>query len=151
MPCNAAEGRYKPPDPASEKEEKLMIVKITNESKKWMTVYELEQAKIIIQQFKEDNSMADLCQIAAKVASKTIYKFEIFKSVAEIAGNSRIRDAYHDGSGKLDVWIECYAYNPYIGFFTIGAYYTDLIKHDGTEEMNGLIRDHMYIREFKEI
>ena len=110
-----------------------MIVKITNESKKWMTVYELEQAKIIIQQFKEDDSMADLCQIAAKVASRTIYEFEIFKSSAEIAGNSRIRDAYHDDSGKLDVWIECYAYNSYIGFFTIGAYYTDLLKYDGTK------------------
>lgn len=130
----------------------MMIVKITNESKKWMTVYELEQAKIIIQQFNEDDSMADLCQIAARIASKSVYdSFEILRSSAEIAGNCRIRDAYHDGSGKLDVWIECYAYNPYISFFAIGAYYTDLLKYDGTEEMNELIRDHMYIKEFKEI
>lgn len=38
----------------------MMIVKITNESKKWMTVYELEQAKIIIQLFQEDDSMKEI-------------------------------------------------------------------------------------------
>lgn len=127
-----------------------MIVKITNESKEWMTINELDHAKVIIQEFKDDDSLMDLCQIAAKVASRSIYTFEIFKSSAEISGNIRIRDALHDGSGKLDVWFECYAYNSNIGFYMIGAYYTDLIKYDGTEEMNEEIRDHMYIREFLE-
>ena len=80
----------------------MMIVKITNESKKWMTVYELEQAKIIIQQFNEDDSMADLCQIAARIASKSVYDcFEILRSSAKIARNCRIQNMYHENSGDL--------------------------------------------------
>lgn len=128
-----------------------MIVKITNESKKWMTVYELEQAKIIIQQFKEDDSMADLCQIAARIASKSVYDgFEILRSSAEIARNCRIQNMYHENSGELDVWIKCYAFNDCIGFYDIGAYYSDLVQYDGTEETAERIRDNMYIREFEE-
>lgn len=128
-----------------------MIVKITNDAKKWLTVYELEQAKIIIQQFKEDDSMADLCQIAARVAGGAINSFEILRSSAEIARNERIQDMYHENSGKLDVWIRCYAFSPYAGFYVIGAYYSDLIQYDGTEETAERIRSNMHIREFKEI
>lgn len=128
-----------------------MIVKITNESKKWMTVYELEQAKIIIQQFNEDDSMADLCQIAARIASKSVYDgFEILRSSAKIARNCRIQNMYHENSGDLDVWIKCYVFNDCIGFYDIGAYYSDLVQYDGTEETAERIRSNMYIREFKE-
>lgn len=125
-----------------------MKVKITQDAKQYLTVAEMPKVREIIKDMKEDDGLNEYAQIAARIASGENADFEILKAEAEIARNGRNWDNFSDGSGKLDIWIEVYAYNNYYGFYNIGAYLTDIwnVTGDNHEE----IRQHMYIRKYKE-
>lgn len=113
-----------------------------------MTIAEAEKTKEIAAYFK-DESLGDLCEVAIAIAAGHSAGFEILKPSAKFAGNARIYDWYVDGSGKLDIWIECYAFDSYYGFYEVGAYYTDLIEADGTDATAARIRSHMFISHYR--
>ena len=125
-----------------------MKVQITKESKKWMTIAEAEKTKEIAASVKDD-SLTDFCEMAINIAAGHGTGFEILKPSAKFAGNARIYDWYADGSGKLDIWIECYAFNPFYGFYEVGAYYTDIIEADGTDATAARLRSHMFINHYR--
>ena len=123
-----------------------MKIRITNEAKQWMTLAEAPEAKKIIEQYKEYDKESTMwyAEAAARVASGENAGWEILKQVFEIAGNSRANGYY---SGRLDIWMECYVFNSYEGFYAIGAYVSDLeqLASDNREE----IKSHMWIRAYK--
>jgi len=123
-----------------------MKVKFTEDAKKFITVSELPAVKRIIAEMKEDGEIKGYSEIAARVASGYNGNFEILKAEAEISRNGRVNDAYGEGSGKLDIWLNVYAFDNYAGFFEIGAYLTDIwaVAGDNAEE----IRSHMYINKY---
>ena len=120
-----------------------MKIKMTENSKCAIHVSEMPKVREIMAMLKEDDSLNDYAQMAARVASGKNDEFEILKATAEMAQNCRVWDAYGDGTEKLDVWLEVYAYNPYYGFYDLGIYLTDVwsITGENAEE----IRKHMYI------
>lgn len=126
-----------------------MKVKFTAEAKKIVTVAEVPEVKKIIAYMKENEtaeSLKDYAAMAARVASKNGYAFEILKAEAEIAKNCRAFDNYHEGSGNLDIWLTVYAFSPLNGFYNIGVYLSDIwqLSGDNAEE----IKSHMYIEEY---
>ena len=124
-----------------------MKVKITERAKKFLTLEELPVAKQVINDLKEDNELENYGKIAARIASGTNETFEILKAEAEISHNRRVYDAFCEGSGKIDIWMEFYAYNAYAGFYEIGVYLTDLWNSTG--DNSDEIKSHMFILEFK--
>lgn len=124
-----------------------MKIKFTAEQKKFITVAELPEVKKIIAEMKEDTGLKDYAEIAARIASRDNGN-EILKAEAEIAKNQRVFNRYTDESGNLDIWLTVYAFNSYKGFYTIGAYLSDIWEStgDNAEELRG----YMYIREFTE-
>lgn len=123
-----------------------MKVKFTAEAKKYITVAEMPHVRRIIDEMREDDSLEEYAQMAARVASRDWGDFEILKADAEISRNCRAHNNFHEGSGNLDIWLTIYAYNAYKGFYNIGVYLSDIwnITGDNGEE----IRSHMYIAEY---
>ena len=123
-----------------------MKIKITNEAKQWMTLAEAPEARKIVEQYKECGKEETrwFAETAARIASGENVPWEILKQEFEISGNARA-DGYY--SGRLDIWMECYAFNDYYGFYAIGAYVSDLeqVASDNHEE----IKSHMWIRKYK--
>lgn len=123
-----------------------MKVKFTAEAKKYITVAEMPHVKRIINEMREDDSLKNYAEMAARVASGDWNDFEILKAEAEIAKNRRAHDNYHEGSSNLDIWLTIYAFNAYKGFYKIGVCLSDIwqLTGDNGEE----IRSHMYIAEY---
>ena len=125
-----------------------MKIKITKEAKQWMTLAEAPEARKIIEDYKEykPEDAKWFAEAAARVASDSNGTWEILKMDFEIAGNSRANGYY---SGRLDIWMECYAFNSYEGFYAIGAYVSDLEQLDANNREE--IKSHMWIRTYKKI
>ena len=121
----------------------MVKVKLPKDYKKWMRIYQLEQAKIVIDYEKNEDEYTakDWAEYAINEALKHRCECieEILKVSAEIAGNCRIYNAYGD-TGEIDVWIEAIAKTSN-GFIEVGAYLTD-IWDTGAKDY----REHEYIR-----
>lgn len=126
-----------------------MKVKLTENVKKYITIAEMLMVRRIISDMKEDTGIKEYAQMAARIASGTNERFEILKSEASIAKNCRICDAYAEGSGNLDVWLEIYAFNQFAGFYEAGVYLTDLWKLTGENAKE--IKAYMFINEYKAV
>jgi hypothetical protein len=126
-----------------------MKITLPKNYKQWMTVQEFENAREIIREFKgtETASFREDVQSAARVASRSNGDFEILKMSAEIAGNARAENLYNNESGRLDIWVDAYAFDAYEGFYSFGFYLSDLWQLTG--ENREEIRARMYIREYK--
>ena len=115
--------------------------------KKYMTISEVEAAKAMIaEQREEEETTAGWAEYAVREALKDTgdYLDRILEAKAEISGNSRVWNAYNLDSGKLDIWIEATARTGN-GFIIVGAYLTD-IWQSGAVDYKG----QMWIRYFQE-
>lgn len=124
-----------------------MKIAITKEMKRVLTVAEMPEVRRVIEGMKEDTGIKDYAEMAARVASGSRVK-SVMEASAGIAKNCRVRDAYHPGSGDLDVWLEVIAYTE-DGFVMVGAYLTDIWQITG--DNNDSIKRHMFIRLFREV
>lgn len=125
-----------------------MKVKITSESKKWMTIAELPIARQIVAEMKDDDGNGeDYVQMAARLASGVPgERFEVLKVDAEIA-KSNAWNVFSDDSGNLDIYIRAYAFSSYAGFYDIGFYLSSMWKL--SDENRDKVRAEMYINEYK--
>ena len=123
-----------------------MKVKITKESRKWMTVYELDYAKDIVEQMNDPCENVNDYARAMGVLAAHDNVVEVIKAEASISGNCRINNAYGEGTGRLDVWIDA-TVKSWDAFYEIGFYLTDCwaLSVETSEE----IRRQMYIKEYK--
>jgi hypothetical protein len=123
-----------------------MKVKLEERYKDIYTLSELETAKRIIKEVKEDTETAKGYAVyAATEALKntTDSVVEVLKAEAHTALNCRVYDAYFEGSGRMDVWVN-FTVQTCNGFIIGGAYLTDIY---GSGAVN--YKDHMYIKMFK--
>ena len=130
-----------------------MKVKITSESKKWLTVAEHENAKQIIKEMREDEyGAADYIRSAAHCwlcnSGAVDYVVAVLKADAEISGNARIWNAYNNESGRLDVWLSG-TVETSRGFLKIECYLTD-VWGLGPKESNVQFPALCYARYFTE-
>lgn len=121
-----------------------MKITMNAETKKYLTLAVLPIAKQIIKDMKDDET--DYAEMAARIATKSGYVIKVYESKAIIAGNCRVWNLFGE-SGTLDVWIDFTAHTSE-GFVIGGCYLSDLWKADGENE--DYIRNHMFIRNFKE-
>ena len=128
------------------KGENIMKVKLEERYKDIYTLSELETAKRIIKEVKEDAETAKGYAVyaateALKGASDAVV--EVLKAEAHTALNRRIYDAYFEGSGRMDVWID-FTVQTQDGFIIGGAYLTDIYSSGAVD-----YKDHMFIKMFK--
>ncbi len=116
------------------------------EIKKSKIERQIEQVRSYLAE--DDWDIEGYARIALNIASKTNGNFEIYNISEEICGNDRVEDAYGTDSGWYDLWIDVKGFDEYAGFYIVGVYLTDLWNYgsDNADE----IREHMFIREFKE-
>lgn len=124
-----------------------MRVKFTKEMKGIVTVSELPAVREVLDVMKEDAGLKEYAATAARIAARS-NTVEILKAEAEIAKNRRVFNRYSDISRDFDIWLTVYAFDAYKGFYTIGAYLSDI--WDSTGENSEELRSYMYIREYTE-
>ena len=93
-----------------------------------LTLNQIDQMKAVIAAEKEDEETAKgWATYAINEALKDeIHSIvEIYKATAETALNNRIWNAYGEGTGYADVWIEAVAETT-AGFVKVGAYLSDI-------------------------
>lgn len=115
--------------------------------KKYMTISEVEAAKAMIREQREDEETAvGWAEYAVREALKDTndYLERVIEAKAEINRNCRVWNAYNPDSGKLDIWIEATARTDK-GFIIIGAYLSDIWQSGATP-----YKQHMWIRYFSE-
>lgn len=115
--------------------------------KKYMTISEVEAAKAMIaEQREEEETTAGWAEYAVREALKDTgdYLDRILEAKAEINRNCRVWNAYNLDSGKLDIWIEATARTER-GFIIVGAYLSDIWQTGATP-----YKQHMWIRYFPE-
>lgn len=121
-----------------------MKVTLDKEYRQRYTLEDLDRAKAVIAYEKENDGMTakEWAEYAINEATKNTADtvMEILKVTASTARNGRIWEAYGEGTGNFDVWIEATA-ETYEGFIKVGAYLSDIWK-SGAEDY----RKHMYIR-----
>ena len=124
-----------------------MKIKITAETKKIITLAQLPAVKELQKSLEEQENFKFEAESAACLAAGR--SVPVIKIEAEIAKNCRIWIYFSESSEDIDVWLTIWAFDPCYGFYAIGAYLSD-IWQIGPEERKAEIRDHMYIREYKE-
>lgn len=127
-----------------------MRVKMPKNWNEWMTADDVEAAGKLIQSELENDTETTkgyACYAINEALRGIKDSFTTQKAIlacsAEIAGNARVFDAYFDGSGHLDVWIEATAKTTF-GFIEVGAYLTDIWQTGATP-----YKEHMCIQYYK--
>lgn len=145
-----------------------MEIRLTEPAKRFITISEMDGIKEIRDMLKEDDGLeigssyydnesecfmtdtrfyGSYFVMMYNLAGGSVSDgTRIYDASAQIARNSRVWNAYGEHSGKLDVWLEANFYDPYDGFFVVGAYLTDIwnLSSDNATE----IKSHMYIRHY---
>ena len=128
-----------------------MKVKITEETKKAITVAQLKKAKEIVKAFADPdnegpNETVEYFKVAVRAASGDDV-VDVLKVEARIARNCRVWDAmWGEDTEDLDVWIEGIA-ETWSGIYKVGAYLTDIWNISSEDKQT----DKMYIRKFVEV
>lgn len=125
-----------------------MKIKMHKEYKKIFTICDVERAKEIINELKDDGmTTKEWAEMAVREAIKDKDDFfeRIIEATAETAKNCRTWNAYNNDSCDIDVWIEATAETAF-GFVKIGAYLTDIWQTGAVDYAN-----HMYIRYYREV
>ena len=127
----------------------MMKVMVSQESKKYLTAEEYDNAKRLAKHMKEEDDewgATDYAKLAVRGAGGDVV--EILKASATVMGNTRAYDIYFEGSGRLDIWIETTALTAE-GFVIVGAYLSDIYSITGTDDKD--FQRHAFIRRFKEV
>lgn len=125
-----------------------MLVKLEERYKEFYTINDLERARAIIKQEREDEMT---CAQYAEYAGNEILKGgrdflrQILKATARTAKNCRVWNAYDSDSEDMDIWIDAIAETSY-GFIKFGAYLTDIWQAGAVD-----FKDKMYVRYYKEV
>ena len=106
--------------------------------KELFTIAETETAKRIIKDLKTwDDTLADFARYALNdiVRDRAEWTKEIYFTSAEICRDCRTRDAYFEGSGFMDVWVE-FVGETSEGFYKIGCLLSEAWAIGGDSHLN---------------
>ena len=121
-----------------------MKVTLEKDYRKYYTLEDLDRAKMVIayEKTQDDEKIEEWVQYAVNEAGKDKSEWceKVLEATARTARNNRVCDAYGDGTGNMDVWIEFTARTS-DGFIEGGAYLSDIWQTGATPYAH-----HMYIR-----
>lgn len=124
-----------------------MKITISKDSKRILTLSDMEGFKIMKESFKEQEQKDFDWEAASAIALASDNKVSnVIKYECELSKNSRIYNYYGEGTGQLDIWFTIYAFDSYYGFYSVGAYLSDIwsLGAHNREE----IKSHMFIQHF---
>lgn len=126
-----------------------MRVAMDKDYKRYYTINEVDVAKRIIKQEKEEDEStpAEWAEYAVREALRGTNKSlcEVITATARISKNCRAWDAYFEGSWNLDIWIEALARTTE-GYIEIGAYLSDIWQTGANHYVSN-----MFVRRFAEV
>ena len=105
-----------------------MLVRLEERYKDLYTISDLERARSIIRQERDDEMIvAQYAEMAGNEILKNRNEslLNILNATATTAKNCRVWDAYEVGSEDMDIWIQAIAETSR-GFIKFGAYLTDI-------------------------
>lgn len=123
-----------------------MKVTLPKDYRRTFTLEELDIAREIIRDMKDDDGTpAWYAEVAVDhwLQKKDDFKQEVIRASAVIAKNCRVWDAYGDGTGCMDIWVEAVA-KTWGGYLELGAYLTDIWNIGGDADFT----QHMYAQYF---
>lgn len=127
-----------------------MKVTLEKDYRKYYTLEDLDHAKAVIACAKDDESkIAEYAEMTVNEVVKDggDYCVEILKATAHTAKNCRAFDAYGEGTGNMDIWIEAVAETT-SAFVKIGAYLSDIwMIGDGQYDCAGKFYKEIYVRQ----
>ena len=126
-----------------------MKVQFTDDMKRFVTVAEMPAVRKVIKSERNDEWTA---QEWAKLAAGIVCphnSVKVLEVSAEIAKNSRVSDAYDNGTADVDVWIRFIAFAD--DSFVVGGVYhlSDLWAASANNREETI--SHMHVRQFKEV
>jgi len=126
-----------------------MKVTMEKDYKRLYTLEDIDRAKAVMAYEKEDEeTAAGWAGYAIREALKGTGAYDrddILMASAHTAKNCRAWDAYGDGTGDMDIWIEAVARTSE-GFVEVGAYLSDIWQTGATD-----YRQHMFIQRYGRI
>ena len=131
-----------------------MIVNVTEESKRYLTMAEEPFVYKIVGDFQEqeEGEPGEYLDMAAQIVARKYgeYPKKVIFARAEIAKNERICNIHGEGTENLDVWIEGLVQTD-SSYIELGAYITDIWDISGVNRAHDdQLVSHMYVRRFKE-
>lgn len=105
-----------------------MKVSFSKDYKEILTVAEVETAKAVIKNLKEDcTTAAEYAEYAVREAlkGKCDYLNRVLEAKAEISTNGRAWNVFSGDSGHIDIWLSVIAKTVW-GFIELGAYLSDI-------------------------
>ena len=121
-----------------------MKVTLTKEYKKYFTLEDLENAKEIIRDMKDDESTAaEYAKYAIDhyLDPKNDYCVEVLKASAEVLNYYRAHDVFNDHSNNLDIMITATAKTRH-GYIEIMAYISDIWQTGEIDYRNNIYAEY---------
>lgn len=123
-----------------------MKVTMPKNYKEWMTLADVERAKMVIafEKTEDDMSIADWARYAGIEAMKgeDDHFDDVITASAEIAMNNRVWDVYGEGTGCADVLVKALV-KTMLGYAEVEAYLSDIWQSGAVE-----YKDKMFVRRF---
>lgn len=121
--------------------------------KRLFNVAELESIKKIQKYLTSDGSETKKLDLSWEVREVMEvacgHNLEVLKASAEWSHNCRIYDYFDVDTGNIDVWIKVVCYGVCDGFYSLGAYLSDMWQVGDANKAE--IRQHMYIKHYMEV
>lgn len=123
-----------------------MKVKLPKDYRARFTLEDMDIARKLIRDLKEDDATPTwYAEIAVDhwLRNTSTCRDAVLTATAEIAKNGRAWDAFGEGTGHMDVWIESVT-KTWGGYLELGAYLTDIWSIGGDADFT----EHMYAQYF---
>ena len=123
-------------------------IRLTDDSKKFMSMLEIDDVKAMIQELQNRGLETDifkLIPVAMGCIKNSTWSY--YDVTMEICKNARVPYNYYtENSAIYDVWVEFKAFNDLDGFYVVGICLSDILSI--TEDNKQEVRIYMYVREY---
>ena len=140
-------------------------IRLTDDSKKFMSMLEIDDVKAMIQELQNRGLETDIFKLipVAMGCIKSLYlptsssrihqrsnstwSYSYYDVTMEICENRRVPYNYYtENSAFYDVWVDFKAFNDLDSFYVVGIYLSDIYSISEDNKQN--VRTHMYVKEY---
>ena len=130
-----------------------MKISITKETKNWLKIADLEGAKQMVKDLREEDSTVEEYAKMAAIAITDDNSVEIIRATAEFEDHIGIWNFFNDESHRLDVkisFVATYWDGDSYCFMQASAYLSNIYQSNGTDEYKAFMRHTSHVKKFVE-